>query len=197
MAPLVRFFNGFFSIFVLKKYVIIIIITIIIINIILIIIIIIAIICINIVNIGKISFTSLYIQLDKSLALTIGAEKELLFFGGVNYSVDEVLILPDCSSSSETQGQSVEPREKAPRKFSSTGGRAPGYRLSSDHFQMVMQMLASDWAQKKLWIIVLNRWTIFLSSFREFVHDGYYVATLCRFVHQACAYKGNFHFLPS
>ena len=77
--------------------VIIIIIIIIIINIILIIIIIIAIICINIVNIGKISFTSLYIQLDKSLALTIGAEKELLFFGGVNYSVDEVLILPDRS----------------------------------------------------------------------------------------------------
>ena len=69
-----------------------------IINIILIIIIIIAIICINMmVNIGKISFTSLYIQLGKSLALTIGAEKELLFFGSVNYSVDEALILPDCS----------------------------------------------------------------------------------------------------
>ena len=117
--------------------IIIIIITIIIINIILIIIIIIAIICINIVNISKISFTSLYIQLDKSLALTIGTEKELLFFGGVNYSVDEVLILPDCSSSSETQGQSVEPGEKAPRKFSSTGGRASGYRLSSDHFHTV------------------------------------------------------------
>ena len=75
---------------------------IIIINIILIIIIIIAIICINIDNIGKISFTSLYIQLGKSLTWTIGVEKELLFFGGVSYSVDEVLILPDCSSSSET-----------------------------------------------------------------------------------------------
>ena len=140
-----------------ENMVIVIIITIIIINIILIIIIIIAIICINIVNIGKISFTSLYIQLDKSLALTIGAEKELLFFGGVNYSVDEVLILPDCSSSSETQGQSVEPGEKAPRKFSSTGGRAPGYRLSSDHFHTVKWMLAPDWAQKMLCIIVPNR----------------------------------------
>ena len=56
-----------------------------------------------IVNMGKISFTSVYIQLGKSLALTIGAEKELLFFGSVNYDtanyvcVDEVLILPDCS----------------------------------------------------------------------------------------------------
>ena len=76
--------------------IIIIIIIITIINIVLIIIII-AIICINIVNIGKMSFTSLYIQLGKSLALTIGPEKELLFLGSVNYSVDEVLILPDCS----------------------------------------------------------------------------------------------------
>ena len=36
-----------------------------------------------------------------------------------------------------------------------------------------------------------------VSSFREFVHDGYYVATVARFVHKACAYKGNFHFLLS
>ena len=28
----------------------------------------------------------------KSLALTMGAEKELFFFGSVNYSVDEVLM---------------------------------------------------------------------------------------------------------
>ena len=34
--------------------------------------------------------------------------------------------------SSETQGQSVGPGEKARRKFSSTGGRTPGYRLSPD-----------------------------------------------------------------
>ena len=39
----------------------------------------------------------IYIQLGKSLALTIGPEKELLFLGSVNYSVDEVLILPDRS----------------------------------------------------------------------------------------------------
>ena len=36
-----------------------------------------------------------------------------------------------------------------------------------------------------------------LSSFREFVHDSYCLATLTRFVHQACAYKGNFYFLLS
>ena len=32
-----------------------------------------------------------------------------------------------------------------------------------------------------------------LSSFCEFIHDGYCLATLARFVHQACAWKGNFN----
>ena len=36
-----------------------------------------------------------------------------------------------------------------------------------------------------------------LSSFRESVHDGYCLATLARFVHQACACKTNFYFLLS
>ena len=61
--------------------------------------------------------------------------------------------------SSETQGQSVGPGEKAQWTFSSTGGRAPGYRLSPDHFQTVNRMLAPDWAQKMLCIIVPNRRT--------------------------------------
>ena len=63
------------------------------------------------------------------------------------------------ATSSETQGQSVGPGEKARRKFSSMGGRAPGYRLSPDHFQTVKRMLAPDWAQKMLCIIVPNRRT--------------------------------------
>ena len=33
-----------------------------------------------------------------------------------------------------------------------------------------------------------------LSSFREFIHDGYCLATLPRFLHQACACKENFYF---
>ena len=36
-----------------------------------------------------------------------------------------------------------------------------------------------------------------LSSFREFVHDGCCFFTLARFIHQACASKGNFYFLLS
>ena len=48
---------------------------------------------------------------------------------------------------------------KARRKFSSTGGRAPGYRLSRDHFQTVKRILAPDWAQNMLCMIVPYRGT--------------------------------------
>ena len=63
-------------------------------------------------------------------------------------------------SSSGTQGQSVGSGEKARRKFSSTGERAPGYRLSPNYFQKFKRMLAPDWAQKMLCIIVPNRRTV-------------------------------------
>ena len=66
----------------------------------------------------------------------------------------------DISSSSETQGQSVGSGEKAGRKFSSTGERAPGYRLSPNYFQKFQRMPAPDWAQKMLCIIVPNRRTV-------------------------------------
>ena len=36
--------------------------------------------------------------------------------------------------------------EKAGRKFSSTGKRAPGYRLSVNYFQKFKQIPAPDWA---------------------------------------------------
>ena len=63
-------------------------------------------------------------------------------------------------SSSETQGQSVASGEKARWKFSSTGDRAPGYRLSPNHFQKFKRIPAPDWAQKMLCIIVPNRRTV-------------------------------------
>ena len=44
--------------------------------------------------------------------------------------------------------------------FSSTGERAPGYRLSPSYFQKFRRMPAPDWAQKMLCIIVPNRQTI-------------------------------------
>ena len=63
-------------------------------------------------------------------------------------------------SSSETQGQSVWSGEMVGRKFSSTGERAPGYRLSPSYFQKFQRMPAPDWAQKMLCIIVPNRQTV-------------------------------------
>ena len=64
------------------------------------------------------------------------------------------------STSSETQGQSVGSGKKAGRKFSSTGKRAPGYRLSPNYFQKFKRIPAPDWAQKMLCIIVPNRQTV-------------------------------------
>ena len=61
---------------------------------------------------------------------------------------------------SETQGQSVGSGERTWRKFSSTGERAPRYRLSPNYFQKSKQMPASDWAQKMLCIIVPNQRTV-------------------------------------
>ena len=97
----------------------------------------------------------------------------------------------------ETQGQSVGSGEKAGRKFSGKGGRAPGYRLGPDHFQKFQRMPALDWAQKCFVLLCPIGEQFLLSSFREFVHDSYCLATLAPFVHQACAYKGNFYFLLS
>ena len=71
-----------------------------------------------------------------------------------------LLIDGPTNPSSESQGQWVGSGEKARRKFSSKGGRAPGYRLSPDHFQKFKRMPAPDWAQKMLCIIVPNRRTV-------------------------------------
>ena len=64
------------------------------------------------------------------------------------------------NASSEIQGQSVGSGEKVGRKFSRTGKRAPGYRLSPNYFQKFKWMPAPDWAQKMLCIIVPNRRTV-------------------------------------
>ena len=60
----------------------------------------------------------------------------------------------DLWPSSETQGQSVGSGEKAGGKFSSTGERAPGYRLSLNYFQKFKQMPAPDWAKKKCFLLL-------------------------------------------
>ena len=62
----------------------------------------------------------------------------------------------ELKTSSETQGQSVGSGEKAGRKFSNTGEKAPGYRLTPNYFQKFTRMPASDW----LCIIVPNWRTV-------------------------------------
>ena len=52
------------------------------------------------------------------------------------HGISDQYVSPDVSSS-ETQGQSVGLEEKAGRKFSSMGKRAPGYRLSPNYFQKI------------------------------------------------------------
>ena len=100
-------------------------------------------------------------------------------------------------TSSETQGQLSGSGEKAGRKFSSKGKRAPGYRLSPRYFQNSSgcRLLIGH---KKCFVLLCPIGEQFLlSSFHEFVHDGYCLTTLARFVPQACACKGNFYFLLS
>ena len=79
---------------------------------------------------------------------------------------DNVFYLVLLWSSSETQGRSVRSGEKAGRKFSSTGERAPRDRLLPNYFQKFKRMPAADWAQKMLCFIVPNRRTVlFVSSY--------------------------------
>ena len=106
-----------------------------------------------------------------------------------SYTMNSPILSPppsQASPSSETQGRSVGPGEKARRKFSSMGGRAPGYRLSPDHFQTAKRMHWFLIGHKKCFVLLCPIGERhLLSSFRGFVHDGYYLATVARFVHQA------------
>ena len=71
--------------------------------------------------------------------------------------------------------------EKAGRKFSSTGERAPGYRLSPNYFQKFSGYRLLIGHKKCFVLLCLIGEQFLLSSFREFVHDGYCLATLARF----------------
>ena len=55
---------------------------------------------------------------------------------------------------SDTQGQSVGSGEKAGRKFSSTGERAPGYQLSPNYFQKFKHMSPPDWTRNTCFVLL-------------------------------------------
>ena len=74
-------------------------------------------------------------------------------------------------SSSENQGQSVRSGEKAGRRFSSKGGRAPGYRLSPNYFQKFKRLPVPDWAlENPLYYCDQSAnsfsWVLFVSSYK-------------------------------
>ena len=57
------------------------------------------------------------------------------------------------------------------------GGRAPGYRLSPDYFQMVKRMLAPDWAKKNALYYCAQSanssfWVLFVSSYTTAINTA-------------------------
>ena len=56
-------------------------------------------------------------------------------------------------------------QKRRDESFQAEAEKPPGYRLSPDCFQTVKRMLAPDWAQKMLSIIVPNRRTASPESF--------------------------------
>ena len=98
---------------------------------------------------------------------------------------------PRGSQSGREKGrdESFQARAKEPLAMGTDSHRAisknsSGYRLLIGH-------------KKMLCIIAPNRRTVSPEFFREFVHDCYCLATLARFVHQACASQGDFYLLLS
>ena len=73
--------------------------------------------------------------------------------------------------------------------------------LGTDSLHAISKNSSGCWlliGHKKCFVLLCPIGEQFLlSSFREFVHDSYCLATLARFVHQACASQGDFYFLLS
>ena len=101
------------------------------------------------------------------------------------------------TSSSETQGQSVGLGKRRDESFQVRAEEPLGtdsHRTISKNSSGCRLLIG----HKKCFVLLCPIGEQFLlSSFREFVHDGYCLATLARFVHQACACKGNFYSILS
>ena len=109
--------------------------------------------------------------------------------------IPEMILMVLLESSSETQGQSVGSGKKASKKRQVRAKEPQG----TDSHRTIPKNSSGyrlPIGRKECFVLLCPIGDQFLlSSFREFVHDGYCLATLARFVHQACAYRGNFYFL--
>ena len=95
--------------------------------------------------------------------------------------------------SAETQEQSsVGSGEKVWRKFSSTGGRAPWVPTLTRPFPNGQpnagSCLGTKSAVMKMFFLCSISEQHLQSSFHAFVHYGYCLPILIRFIHQDCAY---------
>ena len=72
-------------------------------------------------------------------------------------------------ASSETQGPSVGPGEKARRKLSAQAGKPVG----TDSHRTISKRSSECWLKKNFVLLCPIGEQLLLSSFREFVHDSY------------------------
>ena len=96
-----------------------------------------------------------------------------------------------------TQGHSVGSGEKVGRKFSSTGERDPGCRLSPNYFQNFKQMPAPDWAQKNALYYCAQSvnslsWVLFVSSYTTTIIVA--ITACLDHAPKKCTQSGNFQF---
>ena len=121
---------------------------------------------------------------QKNLSLTLRAREKIWsrLVGKSNINRKRLLTFLNGAISHPRRPRSSQSgREKRRDESFQVRAKEPGCRLVIGH--------------KKCFVLLCTIGEQFLlSSFREFVHDGYCLATLARFVHQACACKENFYF---
>ena len=87
---------------------------------------------------------------------------------------------------------------KGGTKVFKLGRKSPWVPTLIELFPKIQADAGSWLGTKKCFVLLCPIGEQFLlSSFRGFVHEGYCLATLAWFVHQACACKGNFYFILS
>ena len=147
------------------------------------------------------------IKLDESRCLEFN--KTILPFALVGYKIGYLTNSMHCASLVIYHALRIQSHPRRPR-----GSQSGGEKRRDESFQVrAKEPLGTDShrtisknssgcrlliGHKKCFVLLCPIGEQFLlSSFREFVQDGYRLATLASFVHQACACKGNFYFLLS
>ena len=86
-------------------------------------------------------------------------------------------------ASSETQGQSVGSGEKTRQKFSSKGGRAPGYRPLPNHFQTVKLIGLKNALYYCAQSLNSISWVLFVCSYTTAIVSPYSFGSCTKEIH--------------